>query len=221
MTNKKENKTLNLISTAKTVAIVPSKVAGADSFSAAVGLYYMLLEKEKDVYFIYQGKVPEETKNLVDKDRISSNVAQREVIITVDYSGTSAGQAHYSTEGDVLEIRLGPVPKDFDIDRIRTKLTGFDFDLIIVLGAQEVGDLGSTYTKLKEEFAEAKVINIDNTKRNKRFGDVNVVDATASTLSVLVFTKAAEWGLIPTEKAAQALLTGMTYRSGSFGVDNR
>jgi nanoRNase/pAp phosphatase (c-di-AMP/oligoRNAs hydrolase) len=219
MTNKKENKALTLINDAKTIAIVPSKVAGADSFSAAVGLYYMLLEKDKDVYFVYQGKIPEAGVGLIESDRISSNVTQREVVVKVDYSGTAAGQAHYATEDDVLEIRLGPVPKDFDLDRVRARLTGFDFDLIIVVGAQEVADLGSTYTKLKEEFSEAKVINIDNTKRNKKFGDVNVVEPSASTLSVLLFSKASEWKLVPTEKAAQALLTGMTYRNTNFAID--
>jgi len=219
MSNKKENKALSLIENAKTIAIVPSKVAGADSFCAAAGLYYMLMEADKDVYFVFQGKIPDEGKKLIAKDRISSNVAQREVVIKVDYSGTSAGQAHYSTDEDVLEIRLGPVPKDFDIDRVRATLTGFDFDLIIVVGAQEVADLGSTYTKLKEEFSEAKIINVDNTKRNKKFGDVNVVEPSADNLSVLIFSKAAEWKLMPTEKAAQALLTGMTYRNTNLPVD--
>ena len=219
MTDKKENRALNLIESAKTIAIVPSKVAGADSFSAAAGLYYMFMEKDKDVYFVYQGKIPDEAKNLIEKDRISSNVAQREVVVRVDYAGTSAGQAHYSTEGENLEIRLGPVPKDFDLDRVKATLTGFDFDLIIVVGAQEVADLGSTYTKLKEEFSEAKVINLDNTKRNKKFGDVNVVDPSANNLSVLIFSQAAEWGLVPTEKAAQALLTGMTYRNTNLSID--
>lgn len=216
----KNESAINLIENAKTIAIVPSKVAGADSYTAAAGLYYMLLENGKDVNFIYQGVAPEKAKNVIEQDRVSSNVGQREVVISIDYSDTPAAQAHYATKDGVLEIKLGPIPKNFDLDRVRTKLSGFDFDLIIVIGAQEVADLGNTYTMLKDKFSKAKVINIDNTNRNEEFGDVNIVDINASTLSSLVFSKAAEWNLVPNEKASMALLTGMTYRNTNLAIDN-
>jgi len=212
----------NLINDAKTIAIVPSKIAGADSFTAAAGLYYMLLDQDKDVYFVHQGPVPKPAQGLIDDDRISASVGQRELLVAIDYSETNAGQAHYVTENDVLQIRIGPVAKDFDFDeRIKASLTGFDFDLIVVIGAQVTSDLGSTYTQLKNEFEEAKVINIDNTKRNKNFGDLNIVDDEAVTLSSLLFSRAALWGLVPNEKSARALLTGMTYRNSTFGVENK
>ncbi|MBT6401067.1 hypothetical protein HN803_06330 [candidate division WWE3 bacterium] len=221
MTKNMQMTAKNLINDAKTVAIVPSKIAGADSFTAAAGLYYMLLEQEKDVYFVHQGPVPKAAEGLIDDDRVSSSVGQRELLVTIDYSDTDAGQAHYLTENDVLQIRIGPVAKDFDLDKVNATLTGFDFDLIVVIGAQVTADLGSTYTKLKSEFEEAKVINIDNTKRNKNFGDLNIVDDEAVTLSSLLFSRAAQWGLVPNEKSARALLTGMTYRNSTFGIDKK
>lgn len=201
------------------MAIIPSKVAGADSFCAAAGLYFMLLEKNKDVYFIYQGKVPDAAQNILDHTRIVSDIGQRELIIKVDYSNTPAAQAHYATDRDVLEIRLGPVSKEFELSRVKAQLTGVDFDLIIVVGAQEVTDLGSVYEKMKEDFSQVKVLNIDNTRHNQNFGDENIIDVNAQTLSTLIFSKASEWDLTPGEKAAKALLTGMTYRNGNLGVD--
>lgn len=203
------------------MAIIPSKVAGADSFCAAAGLYFMLLEKNKDVYFIYQGKLPEiaEKENILDKTRIVSDIGQRELIISVDYSNTPAAQAHYATNDDILEIRLGPVAKEFELNRVKAQLTGVDFDLIIVVGAQELTDLGSVYEKMKEDFSQVKVLNIDNTRHNQNFGNINEIDVNALTLSTLIFSKAAEWGLVPGEKSAKALLTGMTYRNGNLGVE--
>ncbi len=201
------------------MAVIPSKVAGADSFCAAAGLYFMLLEKNKDVYFIYQGKVPDAAQNVLDSNRIVSDIGQRELIIKVDYSNTPAAQAHYATDKDVLEIRLGPVSKEFELSRVKAQLTGVDFDLIIVVGAQAVTDLGSIYEKMKEDFSQTKVLNIDNTRHNQNFGSVNEIDVNAQTLSTLIFSKAAEWNLVPGEKAAKALLTGMTYRNGNLGVD--
>ena len=57
-----------------------------------------------------------------------------------------------------------------------------------------------------------KIINIDNTKRNARFGVVNIIDTEADNLSLIIFQNANEWGLTPKLEAAQALLKGMTYR---------
>ena len=212
MNKEKVEKGQNLISEAKTVALVPSKIAGTDSFAAAVGLYYMLTESGKDVYFVYPGKIPDEATNLISKDRIVSNVSERELMVTIDYAGTPAASAHYATEGDKLIIKVGPVSKEFPKDeKIKSELVGFDFDVIIVLGAQELADLGGTFSNLRESFNGAKVINIDNTERNAEYGDVNLIDVTAGSLSQQVFKLASALNLVPGEKTANALLTGMTY----------
>lgn len=207
----------NLISDAQNIAIVPSRIAGIDSFGAAVGLYFVLSEQGKDVYFVYPDDVPEEAQGLIESDRIVKNIKDRELLVTIDYSGTTAAAAHYSTEGEKLEVKLGPVPKDFSkTDRVKTELVGFDFDVIIVLGAQELNDLGSTFKSLRESFSDAKVINVDNTERNKNYGRLNLIDLEATSLSQLVFKMASAWGFIPSEKASLALLRGMTYRSLRF-----
>lgn len=203
------------IESAKHIAIVPSKVAGANSFAAAVGLYYMLLQKEKFVSFIYTGKGPDVCDGLIKPEEITSNIAQRELLVNIDYSNTPASKVSYSTENDVLSLKISPVPRDFDRNRVSTKLTGFDFDLVIFVGVQEMEDLGQTYRELEKEFGNATVINIDNTNRNQKFGVINVIDPSVDSISLVIYKKATEWGLIPDLKSAKALLVGMTYRNGT------
>ncbi len=210
-----------LIEECKTIALVPSKIAGIDSFASAVGLYFALLEIGKDVYFVYPGKVPEEVQDLIEKDRIISNIDERELLISVDYSGTPAASAHYVTEEETLHIKLSPVPEGFEKDaRVKVELVGFDFDSIIVFGAQELEDLGGTFNHLRESFSNARLINIDNTERNALFGDINLIDPMASSLSQQVFKYTSAWNLVPTEKSAKAFLTGMTYRMPNPPVAN-
>lgn len=212
---------LKTITDSKTVALVPSKIAGVDSFAAAVGLYYALLDAGKDVYFVYPGVVPIAGAGLIEDDRIISNVKERELLISIDYTGTNAAAAHYSTEGDVLQIKIGPVSKDFPAsEKVSAKLVGFDFDAIVVLGAQSFEDLGGTFDQLRESFQDAKVINIDNTKRNSNYGDLNLIDSEQTSLSQLIFNAIAKWQFPLGEKAAKALLTGMTYRNASITTSN-
>lgn len=203
----------SFIENAKHIAVVPSRVAGTNAFAAAVGLYYMLLQKEKFVSFIYSGKAPEGCENLIKQDEITSNVSQRELLVSVDYSQTPATQFSYSTDHDVLYLKVGPVPRDFDRNKISTKLTGFDFDLVLFVGVQEMDDLGQTYRELEKEFNSTTVINIDNTNKNQKFGVINIIDVNADSLSLIIFKKAIEWGLEPDERASKALLHGMTYRT--------
>ncbi len=221
MDKTKLDKALNLIKDSKSIALVPSKVAGADSFSAAVGLYFMLLEQEKDVYFVYPGKIPEEAKGLIDEDRIISNTSERELLVTINYGETGAANAHYSTEGDVLQIKLGPIDKGFSmLDNVSAQVVGYDFDTIVVFGAQDIKELGSTFENLRDSFSRSKVINFDNTEKHGDYGDVNLIDPLAMSLSHQVLKCGTAWNFVPGEKAAKALLVGMTYRNGNSPLDN-
>jgi len=201
-----------LIENAHSIAVVPSKVACANAFSAAVGLYFMLLDKGKKVKLIHTGKIPDECTTLISKDEIDSSISQRELEVSIDYSNTPAAKVRYSTDHDVLHLIVAPVPKDFELSRVKSRILGFEFDLVFVIGAQIMEDLGQTYDELRREFSGAKIVNLDNTSRNRQYGNINIVDTNADSLSSLVFKQASEWKLVPNTKAAKALLVGMTYK---------
>jgi nanoRNase/pAp phosphatase (c-di-AMP/oligoRNAs hydrolase) len=205
-----------LVEQAQNIAIIPSKTAGSDSFCAGVGLYQMLKEKYdgdyKNIKLVHFGKIPQHCEHLINPEEIESNLSQRDLLISVNYANTPAAKVAYSTENETLLLKLGPVPKDFDTDRVKTRIVGFDFDVIITIGTPDMYDLGPIYSNLKDEFDRAHIVNIDNNSNNKRFGIVNIIDSHADTLSTLIFKKASEWEMIPNKNAAQALLVGMTYR---------
>ena len=205
-----------LIEEAKDIAVIASKQSGSDGFCAAVGLYNLLKANDKKVRFIYPSKMPNECSHLIDQNAITSNIAQREVEVSIDYSGTPAAKAHYHTDQDVLTVRIGPVHRKFDAKkRVKTKITGFDFDLVFTVGIQQKRDLGTAYDSLKDELDHAKVVNLDTSKRNTRFGTINVVDVQSEKLSMLIYSNSALWGIRPSRDAAQALLTGITLDNGS------
>ena len=200
-----------LISEAKNIAIIPSKVAGFDAFCAGVGLFHMLKEQEeKDVTFIFPGKVPEKGTGLIKNDDITTDVKKRSLLVSIDYSESGASKVHYSTEDDILYLKVSPIPNNFNKDQnVKSRITGFDFDLIIVIGAQSVHDLGSSYKNLDTVSKISKVVNIDITDRNENFGYANIVNPSVNSLSLLVLQNSPAWEIVPNEKAAKALLEGI------------
>jgi nanoRNase/pAp phosphatase (c-di-AMP/oligoRNAs hydrolase) len=207
-----EKRIKELLDSSDTIAVAPSEIGGADSFSAAAGLYLALRNLGKNVSFIYIGNVPDECIGLLSEDQIVSDIYSRKLEIAIDYSGTPASKLAYSNEDNILKLVLSPVARDFDHSKIKTEIKGHDFDLVFTLGVQHPEDLGGVSKELKDEFFKAKIVNLDNTAMNTKHGDINVIDAFASNLSELVFKLFSNLGIVPDGKAARALLVGMSYR---------
>lgn len=209
----KTTQIIELIKGARSIALIPSKIAGIDAFAAASGMFFMLKEAGKDVMVMYPGQPPEEYGS-VEGININPNSGQRELLISVDYSGTDASKVNYSTEDDVLRFTISPVGREFDLSRIKSEVRGLEFDLIITIGAQAAADLGRSFDDAGGEFGKADVLNIDNTDRNQRFGSINVVDASVESLSLLVLNMSLKWDLKVGHDAAEALLKGISRRKG-------
>ena len=201
-----------LIENARSIAIMPSEVSGADAFSAAVGLYHTLKALEKNVNLVYVGEIPQETKRIINREEITKDIYSRQLKILIDYSDTPASKLSYANNDHVLELVLAPVSKEFDRSKIRTQIQGQNYDLIITLGVQTPSDLGLVYTEMHETFDSATVVNLDNTKLNTKYGDLNLVNTQASNLSEVVFNLLSKIETAPNGKAAKALLVGMSYR---------
>ncbi len=207
----------SLIKKSNTVAVIPSRLAGDDPFYAAVAMYYMLKEQGKSVQILYKGKLPDGSGAVIAEDQITTEIKDRSLYVSIDYSGTQAAKVHYSTENDVLHLRIAPIPSNYDKDqRIAAKVTGQEFDLVITVGALNIGDLGNVYEHLDMASKMAKILNIDNTNKNERFGYINIIDASVSSLSMLLFQKSITWGLTPNDKAAKALLKGIETKEPKF-----
>jgi phosphoesterase RecJ-like protein len=65
-----------------------------------------------------------------------------------------------------------------------------------------------------------RIVNIDHHHDNTRFGEVNLVDGTASSTSELVCEIAAALGLTPSPAAAAALYAGISFDTGHFQHDS-
>ncbi|MEI7890486.1 MAG: DHH family phosphoesterase [bacterium] len=107
-------------------------------------------------------------------------------------------------------------PRDFSF--IPAK---FKYDLVIVLGSPDKESLGKVYEENPDIFYEVPVVNIDNHGSNDNFGQINIVDITASCTSEVVadlIFKINQKDL--DENMAESLLTGIIDATNSFQKKN-
>jgi nanoRNase/pAp phosphatase (c-di-AMP/oligoRNAs hydrolase) len=211
MNNTEKHKLITeLLGEAQSIAIVPSKMGGSDSFCAGAGLFHILKSNNKKVSFIYPGLLPEGSEEVFSKEDITSDLKARELVVAVDYRGTKIDKIQYLTVDDIFYLKMASVPQDFDVSKITTNLMGANHDVFVVIGARMPQDLGQTYTELEHNFANAEVINLDITDRNTRFGHFNIVDPLKDSMSLLTMHTAIEWDFKITAEAAKAFLMGIS-----------
>lgn len=150
--------------------------------------------------------------------------------------------AHISPEGDALGAVLGfyqlikklgkqamilsddQLPYGYDflpgakyIRRLGQKIKSVKFDCLVVLDCADLKRTGRVY---KLNIDSKPVLNIDHHVSNQAFGDVNWVDAQASSCSEMIYRLYKHLHLPLDKNTALALYTGIMTDTGSFRYSN-
>lgn len=204
----------NVLRSAQDIAIIPAKISGVDAFCAGAGIFLMLKSLDKNPKILYPGSVPEACQELVKETDVITTFSQRQLTVSIDFSGEHEAKAWYEPDGETLKVKLAPVSKDFDPNlKVHAKLdAGFEFDTAIIIGANAFDDLGYIYDEIRADLTKSTIINLSNSNKNNRFASINVIDPMSDSLSQLVIKKAPLWELNINTQAAQALLLGITQK---------
>lgn len=127
------------------------------------------------------------------------------------------------TEKSEDEVRVYLTPENGSIDPRDFSFipAQFKFDLVIVIGSPDKEHLGKIYEDNPDIFYEIPIVNIDNHPENELFGQVNLVDITASSAAEILadaLEKAAP--ALLTDTVSEALLTGIISATDSFQKRN-
>ena len=97
----------------------------------------------------------------------------------------------------------------------------FKYDLVIVLGSPDKESLGKIYEENPDIFYEVPVVNIDHHPENDKFGQLNILEITASSTAEIL-TEILERIAFDAldENIAQCLLLGIIEATNSFQRKN-
>lgn len=138
-------------------------------------------------------------------------------IIRVDVGKTKLESLSYDIQGDHLQIFLTPKNGFFEPADVKTSAGAYAFDLIITLDVVDLESLGALHKDHAEFFFRTPILNIDHHATNTRYGHVNLVDVTDSSVSETLFELIKDYDeSLLDEHVATSLLAGIISKTKVF-----
>jgi len=203
-----------LIGDSKNIYIIPDQNNNPESIAGVLALFYTLKELNKNVNLIIDD-LPERFKFLVPSLDFISH--PKNFIISIPRKSADVTQVYYEKNDDTLKISL-----TIDKGNIKKENVSFYFsepkpDLIITLGIQ---DFKVQLQERLDSFGflmDSPILNIDNTKENKRFGKINLVEDVSLSETIFDIIKATpENSSFIKKETADCLLTGLIIHTDNF-----
>lgn len=213
-----------LIEKSKKILLVAKEHPDEDLIAAMIALALVLEKINKEIDMVCTGFFPTSLSFLPHYKRIKNEVkASKNFVISLDTSKVKVAQFSYDfdEDGNRLNIFITPEGGEFNSEHLSTKTTGFGYDLIIILGSPDLESLGPLYEKSAGLFYETPIINIDHSSSNEQFGEVNLIDPKATSVSEVLYSIIESFGAdLIDENVSTALLAGIVASTRSFQADN-
>ena len=215
-----------LVGKSDSVLVCLPKNPDGDTVGSALGIFLILEKLNKKVTIVCPTAVPENFLFLPASKNISHKLEGiREYVLSLEVRKENLEQLRYEVNDRLLNIFItaknGDLENKLENKEIKLEPAKFKYDSIIVLGVQDLENLGVVYDENSELFFETPVINIDHHPSNEYFGKVNLVEIAASSTAEIIASIYPMFGEdILDDKIATALLTGIISGTESFQNKN-
>ena len=170
------------IGQAKRIAIVLPKTATIDAFCSAFALQAALADAiilcdSPAPSLPFLTETPQVVTGLSNSNKLAIKVSNKTAVPKeLSYEKTDSG----------LTIYITPDKNQFTEKDVSILPAPGNFDLVIIIGASNVEQLGKIYTDNTKLFFETPHINIDNNPANEFYATLNLVVTTQNSLSEIV-----------------------------------
>lgn len=168
------------VDSAKTILIALPENPSQDAVAASLALYLSLKATGKQIIPVASSQPVVRDSHLVGLDKVTADVGGNNLIITFNLPEDAVDKVTSNTEGGHLNLIISP-KKDAEPIKQENLIFGYSgaaADLIVVVGASSLAEVGPLYEKENELFEKAKIVNYGN--RQGSFGAINLTDPTSS-----------------------------------------
>ncbi len=192
----------NLLPSAKSILIALPAGADIDRFAGGLALFLSLTQAGKEVSVVCEDTVRVAQSHLFGIDHVQRNlttpgggnyIITLEGVAVPDATDPRGGKVpaleklDYLVNGKNLDLVFNVTPgQTFQPTQVIPHYQGSSFSIIFVIGAANLASLGSVYTQNQSAFSGVQVVNIDNQATNTSFGQTNVIDLAASSVSEMM-----------------------------------
>ena len=159
-----------------TIPVNPSQ----DVVAASLALYLSLKQGGKTVSIVASTLPIVRDSHLVGLDKIATEVGGNNLVITLNVPENAIDKVTSNTEGGHLNLIINPAKGVTPItsDQVKFSNSGAQADLVIVLGAADLKDVGTLAEKENQLFIKERLVNLSNQVGS--FGSINITDPSSS-----------------------------------------
>lgn len=220
----------NQLASVKNVLVALPASASVDEMAAGLALYLALENAGKQVSIVSASNLLVSHSNLYGIGEIKNEIKASgagNLILTLEgvvdpqtNTPPALESLDWYPEGENLNLVFKVVPgQRFEPRNIVPKVEGAGLEMVFVVGAAQLDELGEIYIPHQQVFSAAKIINIDNNLNNNRFGMVNIVDQEVATLSEMIGQLLTDLGLQLDGDIATNILTGIYEQTNHLTVN--
>lgn len=209
---------IHRLQSAHAIAILLGDAPDWDALGATVALARALKQAGKSVS-IFTARLPTPLPPMFPVEDLTADPAPpRDFIISFDILRSPIKELRYERAENRLNIILSPQGGALRREDVEFRSGPFAYDLVVTLGVPEIRAIEPTIGETPELLHESTLLNIDYRAENTRYGDLNVVDPQAGSLSEIVSRLLGELGVAIAPDVATALLAGMAEAVGPLAA---
>lgn len=206
------------ISSAQSPLIVVS-ADNADSLAAGLALKTFLNKLDKPAAIFSAAPPASKFGFLPGSEQVVSELdLTKNLVLEVSIKRTAVAELSYKKADDKLSIFLKPAtggeltPADVSFGK-----ASFSYDLVILIGISSLEHLGEFYSKNTALFFETPMVNLDFRASNENYGQLNLVQLSATSCAEIVFDLITELeSSLIDQMIATQLLAGIIAETNSF-----
>jgi hypothetical protein len=225
----------NLLPNAKNILIAVPAGASIDKLASALALSLTLEASQKQVSVVCQDTIQVAQSHLFNIDKVKNTLPSSGGDFTLTLEGVAVPDTttetgwkvpalstmDYVAENNNLNLIFHVIPgQTFQPTGIVPHFQGSGFNLIITVGAPDLNSLGSIYQQNQAAFSGVPIVNIDNSGSNTGFGQTNVVDPNATSVSEMLVDLIPSLGLSLDADTASNLLAGIFSATNNLTTPN-
>lgn len=198
----------NQLNQANSTLVLTTEKPSFDAVASALAMYLSLKNAGKNVSIASSSEPIVRDSHLVGLDKIQTEIGSTNLAISFPYQEDSIEKVSYNVEGDHFKLLIQPKEGFEPIKKedLSFNYTGASADLVIIIGASRIEDVGSIILNEKDLLEKATIVNISDVPGS--FGKINLVDPNSS-LSEIVTAIIQETSLQLTKDTAQNLMQGI------------
>lgn len=211
-------KAAQLIGEAEWVLITTLKNPRGDALASALALAQALNAAGKTAFALIPGELNNRWRFLPKVESIKPALAAtRPLVIRVKTKEAGVAEVKYEEAADALFFVLTPEQAPLQPSAVSVEQSAARFDLIITLGVPELEALEELQAEEPRLLYDTPILNLDNAVENIRYGELNLVALTVSSLAEVAF-ELIKAGAAKTlvEPVPTLLLTGIIAATNNF-----